>query len=54
MYAEYRSGEVELYDLRRDPHELRNRAGAPAVAPLQRELAARLERLRDCAGADCR
>ena len=51
LYAEYRSGEVELYDLRRDPYELRNLAGTPVIAPLQRELAARLERLRDCAGA---
>ena len=54
LYAEYRSGEVELYDLRRDPYELRNLAGTPAAAPLQRELAARLARLRDCAGAACR
>lgn len=54
LYAEYRGGEVELYDLRRDPYELRNLAGTPAVAPLQRELAGRLARLRDCAGAACR
>ena len=53
-YAEYRSGEVELYDLERDPDELRNLAGTPAVAPLQRELAARLAALRACEGEACR
>jgi N-acetylglucosamine-6-sulfatase len=54
VYVEYATGEVELYDLRRDPYELRNLAGTPAAAPLQRTLAARLARLRDCVGAACR
>ncbi len=54
LYVEYQTGEVELYDLRTDPDELHNLAGTPAVAPLQRHLARRLARLRDCAGADCR
>ena len=45
--------EYELYDLERDPHQLRNRAVDPAVStpsPLQAELAARLESLRRCSG----
>ena len=33
LYVEYRTGEVELYDVRTDPYELRNLAGSPAVAP---------------------
>ena len=54
LYVEHHTGETELYDLRSDPYELRNLAGAPSVATLQRELAERLERLRDCAGEACR
>lgn len=54
LYVEHRTGETELYDLRSDPDELRNLAGTPAVAALQRTLARRLARLRDCAGAACR
>ena len=45
--------EYELYDLKTDPYQLRNRAVNPAVAtpsPLQASLAARLEVLRACAG----
>jgi N-acetylglucosamine-6-sulfatase len=53
-YLEYRSGEVELYDRRRDPSELRNVAGDPAYARTQAELRRRLQRLQDCAGAECR
>jgi arylsulfatase A-like enzyme len=54
VYVEYRDGERELYDLRRDPFELRNRAADPASAPLLSRLARRLARLRGCAGAGCR
>ena len=32
MYAEYITGEEELYDLRKDPYELRNVASDPAYA----------------------
>jgi arylsulfatase A-like enzyme len=45
--------EYELYDLKRDPNQLRNQAVNPAVAtpsPLQAALAARLDALRSCAG----
>jgi N-acetylglucosamine-6-sulfatase len=46
----YEDGEEELYDLARDPFELRNIAGAREARPLQRKLEARLAKLRDCAG----
>jgi arylsulfatase A-like enzyme len=36
----------ELYDLRDDPHELRNLAGTPAHAQIERDLRAELARLR--------
>ena len=49
-YAEYEGGEYELYDLRRDPHQLRSLRRAKALPALR----AKLERLRGCAGGDCR
>jgi len=52
-YAEYASGDRELYDLRRDPEELRNLAGKPGHARVISGLAAQLEALRDCAGPSC-
>jgi arylsulfatase A-like enzyme len=48
--------EYELYDLRNDPWQLRNKAVDPAVAlpsPVQASLAARLAALRACSGASC-
>lgn len=54
-YLEYRrSGELELYDRRRDPFQLHNAAGKPAYARVQAELRRRLLALQDCAGAECR
>lgn len=38
-------GQVELYDLTADPHELDNLAGQPALAGLEAGLAARLDEL---------
>lgn len=52
-YAEYATGERELYDLVRDPSELENAAGAAPAAELER-LRAAVERLRRCAGTACR
>jgi arylsulfatase A-like enzyme len=54
LYAEYWNGERELYDLARDPHELASRHADPAYAAIQADLAARLARLRVCAGETCR
>jgi N-acetylglucosamine-6-sulfatase len=53
-YVEHTSGEVELYDLERDPHELWNVQGDPKLAPLRSAMAARLAALRGCVGSSCR
>ncbi|HXF00303.1 MAG TPA: sulfatase [Solirubrobacterales bacterium] len=53
MYAEYNTGERELYALRKDPFELQSRADDSAYALVQAQLAARLQELRDCAGPGC-
>jgi arylsulfatase A-like enzyme len=52
-YVEYITGEKELYDNRRDPYQLQNRA-AKAEAPLLKDLAERLNEMRNCAGPSCR
>ncbi len=54
VYAEHRTGEKELYDLRNDPFELRSRHNAPAYAPVRRWLAIHLRQLKNCAGSGCR
>jgi N-acetylglucosamine-6-sulfatase len=50
VYSELAGGERELYDLRLDPEELRNKAGSAAYAEREQSLAARLDRLRQCSG----
>ncbi len=45
---------TELYNLRRDPYELRNVAGIPRYSAIQSRLQTRLAALRHCAGASCR
>ena len=54
MYAEYNTGEQELYDLLKDPFELQSRHNAPAYAVVKAQLADRLHELQNCAGASCR
>jgi N-acetylglucosamine-6-sulfatase len=54
LYSEYENGERELYDLRRDPYELRNLHRAPRYARIEAELAGRLAALEACAGPSCR
>lgn len=54
LYSELVGGERELYDLRRDPHQLRNKAGSAAYAEAEQSLAARLDRLRQCSGLEGR
>lgn len=52
-WVEYANGERELYDMRRDPHQLQNLA-ANADPALVRHLSAWLKALAKCAGAQCR
>jgi N-acetylglucosamine-6-sulfatase len=53
LYVEYEAGEHELYDLRKDPYELRNLYDS-ADQDLITNLDSRLDALRDCAGDGCR
>ena len=53
-YIRYRDGEQELYDLVRDPGELRSRHRDPAYRRTRNALAARLATLQSCSGASCR
>ena len=54
IYLEYDSGDVELYDLERDPYQLESLHADPRHARLRRELAARLALLAVCRGRSCR
>jgi arylsulfatase A-like enzyme len=54
MYAEYNTGERELYDLQTDPFELQSRHDDPAYASVEAQLADRLHQLKNCAGDSCR
>jgi arylsulfatase A-like enzyme len=53
-YVEYGSGERELYDLKRDPGELRNQARARRYARVEAFLHRLLARLEHCDGAGCK
>ena len=54
VYAEHLlTGEYELYDLERDPYQLRSVDGSDRYAGVQRDLARRLRLLRRCAGRGC-
>ena len=53
-YVEYKTGERELYDLAEDPYEKRSLHADPRFADVRQRLAAKLARLRDCAGVTCR
>jgi arylsulfatase A-like enzyme len=53
LFVEYKTGEHELYDLRKDPHQLHNSYETASPEHLQR-LEARLDALRQCDGAECR
>ncbi|MGH3470457.1 MAG: sulfatase family protein [Nocardioidaceae bacterium] len=52
LYVEYRDGEHEFYDLRRDPNELANRYASMPVA-LRNRLQATLTHLEHCSGTTC-
>jgi N-acetylglucosamine-6-sulfatase len=53
MYARYRNGTREMYDLYRDPDELDNLSRDKRYKALRTELSKRLERLRRCRGSSC-
>ena len=53
LYAEHANGELELYDLRRDPDQLESLHADAGYAGARAELARRLADLRDCAGTVC-
>jgi N-acetylglucosamine-6-sulfatase len=53
LWAEYRNGSRELYDLDDDPLQLRSRHGDPDLAAVRAELARRLAGLRKCTGTTC-
>lgn len=53
LYVRYANGEKELYNLERDPYELRNYY-PDAREALKDRLRGRLASLADCAGAGCR
>jgi N-acetylglucosamine-6-sulfatase len=54
LYVVYRSGERELYDLERDPHQLRSRHRDSRYAATRRALQIELDRLATCRGRACR
>lgn len=54
VYIDWAGAAAELYDLHRDPFELRNRAGDSRYGAIRHRLAGRLASLRDCAGPGCR
>jgi N-acetylglucosamine-6-sulfatase len=54
VYLEYADGSRELYDLARDPHELRSRHEDLRYAATRTALQRELQRLRRCHGSSCR
>jgi arylsulfatase A-like enzyme len=54
LYAEHWNGERELYDLARDPYEVKSRHADRDYNAVEADLAARLAWLRTCAGDTCR
>jgi hypothetical protein len=54
LYAEYATGERELYDLKRDPYELTSQHANTAYDRIKASLASRLHVLVSCAGGTCR
>jgi N-acetylglucosamine-6-sulfatase len=53
VYVQHTTGERELYDLERDPHQLTSLHNDPAYANVQADLALRLGLLAVCAGRSC-
>ena len=53
VYAEYGTGEQELYDLYTDPYELQSLHSAPGLEPVKGALDRLLARTANCAGSSC-
>jgi len=53
VYVEYQSGEIEFYDLKADPYQMKNLAGTLNQETLE-ALHINLEALMACSGGECR
>jgi N-acetylglucosamine-6-sulfatase len=53
LYVEYKGGQRELYNMKRDPWELNSRADDPTIRRQVRTLRRILGDLRRCRGASC-
>ncbi|MBA2714866.1 MAG: sulfatase [Rubrobacteraceae bacterium] len=53
LYVDYKTGEHELYDLKKDPYELNNEYST-ASPELKQRLESQLDALRQCSGEECR
>jgi N-acetylglucosamine-6-sulfatase len=53
LYVDYKTGEHELYDLRKDPHQLNN-IYATAPPEITKRLETQLDALRQCSAEECR
>lgn len=53
-YIDYAQGGIELYDLSRDPFELRNVADAPAYSAVAAYMKSHLAQVAGCQGRGCR
>ena len=54
LYVKYADGERELYDVRADPEEIHNLAGASVEHSVETLLDRQLEELRHCEADGCR
>jgi N-acetylglucosamine-6-sulfatase len=54
LYVRYHGGDSELYNLKRDPNEMRSLHDDPRYRPVRRALARELRRLAHCQGQACR
>jgi hypothetical protein len=50
LYVEYAGGTSELYDMKKDPYQLRSRHDDPRFENVRATLAAKLVFLRNCRG----
>ncbi len=53
IYVEYKTGELELYDLVGDPFQIDSLHQNPDFAPLISQLSDRLGQIKNCRGAEC-